>query len=219
MSRPENKTISSERQKTKNAILIMTIIEIVLIAGLSILNIIGVNGLTPYDSYYKMYYGYAIVGAVMIIVLIIAYFRKWFAVQLLSIIAVLLWSTYCLAAFFSCRLLTKVKEMEKPYTESEMYVIFDGKLYTWEGKTIIYGLPPEWEDLESRAKVASRDDSKIPTEELASKGINEGSVIFYQKGYKYILIEVVGGSLFEFIDPNDPPEDTITTATTSIGIG
>ncbi|MBR2749969.1 MAG: hypothetical protein IKD90_02405 [Clostridiales bacterium] len=219
MSRPENKTISSEKNKTKKAILIMTIIEIVLIAGLSILNIVGVNGLVSYDPYYKIYYGYAIAGAILIIILTIAYFKKWFAIQLLSIIVVLLWSTYCIAAYVSCRILTRVKDMEKPYTESEMYVMFNGKLYTWEGKTIIYGLPPEWEDLESRAKIVSRDDSKIPTEELASKGINEGSVIFYQKGYKYILIEVVGGSLFEFIDPDDPPEDTISTATTSIGIG
>jgi len=219
MSKPENNTISGQKKKKKNALLIMTIIEIAIIAILCILNIIGVRGLVPYDPYYKMYYGYTIVGVVLIILLIIAYFRKWLAAQLLSIIVVILWSTYCLAAFASCRILTKVKKLEEPYTQSEMYVVFDGKLYTWEGKTIIYGLPPEWEDLESRAKVSVRDDSEIPTEELHSKGINEGSVIFYQKDYKYILIEVVGGSLFEFIDPDDPPEDTISTATTSIGIG
>ncbi len=221
MSRPENKTktISSERKKKKDAILIMTIIEIVVIAILSALNIYGVKELVPFDPYYKMYYGYAIVGFVMIVVLIIAYFRKWLAIQLLSIIVVILWGSYCLMSFYSCRLLTYVKKLEEPYTKSEMYVMYEGKLYTWEGKTIIYGLPPEWTELNNRATIKSRDDSKLPTEELTSKGIDAGRIIFYQNGFKYILVEVVDGSLFEFIDPNDPPEDTISTATTSIGFG
>ena len=46
--------------------------------------------------------------------------------------------------------------------------------FSWEESIdgddwLVYGLPPEWEDLESRAKVASRDDSQIPSTELAAK--------------------------------------------------
>ena len=44
-------------------------------------------------------------------------------------------------------------------------------------------------------------------------------MIFYQDGYKYILVEVVTGSLFEFINPDDPPDDTVSTAMTTLGVG
>ena len=219
VSEPAKNTISDKKKQKSRGLTILTIVEIVLIAVLCVLNVIGVKGLVKYDDYYELYYAYCITGVAMIIILIVAYFKKWVPVQLLSIIAVLLWSTYCIAAFYSCRLLTHVKEMEEPYMNSEMYVVFDGKCYTWNGDTIVYGLPAEWEDLQSRAVIKSRNDSDIPTEELTSKGINEGSMIFYQDGYKYILVEVVSGSLFEFIDPDDPPEDTISTATTTLGIG
>lgn len=219
MSEPVTNKVSTKQQKRNRKVLIFTLVEIVLIAVLCVLNIIGVNGLIKYDPYYKLYYAYTFTGALMIILLIIAYFRKWVPVQMLSIIAILVWGTYCAAAFYSCRLLTTVKEREKPYIESDMYVVFEGKCYVWDGNTIVYGLPAEWEDLKARAEITARNDNEIPTEELTSKGIDAGCIIFYQDGYEYILVEVVPGSLFEFIDPDNPPKDTISTATTTIGLG
>ena len=220
VSKPAKITTKSEQeQKKKKLVLIFTVAEVVLIAILSVLNIISVNGLVKYDPYYKLYYAYSIAGLIMIITLVIAYFRKWVPVQLLSVIVVLLWTTYCAGTIYSCQILTHVKKLEAPYMHADMYVVFEGKTYTWDGNTIVYGLPAEWEDLKARATIVARDDSKMPTEELNSKGVDAGCVIFYQNGYKYILVEVVNGSLFEFIDPNDPPEDTNSTATTTLGLG
>ena len=214
-----SKTISGQKKQKSKALKILTIVEIAVIAVLSALNIWGVAELAHFDPYYKLYYFYAISGVIFIVLLIVAYYRKWLGFQLISIILFMLWSTYCAATVYSCRLLTHVKKMEEPYMNAEMYVVFNGKLYTFEGKTIVYGLPAEWEDLQSRAIIKARDDSKIPTEELTSKGIPEGSMIFYQEDYKYILVEIVTGSLFEFIDPNDPPTEPISTNTTTIGLG
>ena len=215
----KTKTLSSEKKKKMNALLILTIVECVIIGVLSIVNVITVYELSTHDPYYKLYYFFAILGVLMIALLIVAYFKKWLGIQLLSIIATMLWSTYCGATIFSCIMTTKVIKLEKPYRESEMYVVFEGTLYKWEGTTVIYGLPAEWENLELRATITERDDSKIPTEELHAKGIPAGSMIFYQDGYKYILVEVVTGSLFEFINPDDPPDDTVSTAMTTLGVG
>ena len=215
----KQQTVSSQKKQNQRIIFILTLVEIIIIAGISIATAIMVHGLSVYDSYYQLYYAFPISGVVMIGVLIIAYFKKWLPLQLFSVIVVLVWSTYGGGIIYSCWLLTRVKKMEAPYMNAEMYVVFDGRVYTWEGKTIIYGLPAEWENLESRAKITSRDDSKVPDQELTSKGVNAGCEIFYQNGYKYILVEVVPGSLFEFIDPDDPPEDTVSTATTTLGIG
>ena len=215
----KQKTISSEKEKKNNAILILTIIECVLLGVLSIVCFFAVKSLTTYDSYYRIYYFFPITGFIMLGIMIVAYFRKWLALQLLSVIIVLFWVTYCGATIYSCLIAGKVYKLEEPYRNSEMYVVFNGKRYEWEGKTVIYGLPAEWEDLQKRAVIKERDDSKKPTEELHAKGIDAGSMIFYQDGYKYILVECVTGSLFEFIDPNDPPEDTISTDVTTLGIG
>gem|GEM_PF-2200584 len=215
----KQKTISSEKEKKNNAILILTIVECILLGMLSIVCFFAVHSLTSYDSYYRIYYFFPITGMIMLGLMIAAYFKKWLALQLLSVIIVLLWGTYCGATIYSSFIAGKVYKLEAPYRNSEMYVVFEGKTYEWEGKTVIYGLPAEWEDLQKRAVIKERDDSKKPTEELHAKGIDAGSMIFYQDGYKYILVECVTGSLFEFIDPNDPPEDTISTDITTLGIG
>ena len=98
--------------------------------------------------------------------------------------------------------------------------MFNGKVYEWKkDNTVMYGLPADWEKLDLRATIVARDDSGKPTEELHAKGVDAGSMIFYQDNCKYILVEVITGSLFEFVDPDDLPEDTITTATTTLGIG
>ncbi|MBO4928245.1 MAG: hypothetical protein J5379_08370 [Clostridiales bacterium] len=212
-------SVSSERSKNQRTLLILMIVECVVLVVMSVFAFLCVHEVCHYDSYYRLYYFYAITGILMAILLVIAYFRKWLAIQLLSIIVFLLWVTYCGATIFSCKTMVRTKKLEEPYVNSEMYVVFQGKLYTWEGKTIVYGLPAEWEDLQKRETITVRDDSKLPTEELHSKGINEGCMIFYQDDYKYILVEVVTGSLFEFIDPDDPPTETISTATTTLGIG
>ncbi len=218
-SEEKKMTGPSQAPKKVNAPLILTIIECVLFGVLSIINIITVHTLSELDPYYKLYYFLSILGFIGLIVIIAAYFKKWLGIQLLSVIAVLIWTTYCAATILSCVMTTKVIKMEKPFRESEMYVVFNGTLYQWEGETVIYGLPTEWENYDLRATVEARDDSKIPTEELHSKGIPEGSMIFYQDGYKYILVEVCTGSLFEFIDPNDPPTEPISTKTQSAGFG
>ena len=215
----KQQTVSSQKKQNQRILFILTLVEIIIIAVISIASAIMIHGLSVYDSYYQLYYAFPISGAVMIVVLIVAYFKKWLPLQLFSVIVVLVWSTYGGGIIYSCWLLTRVKKMEAPYMNAEMYVVFDGRVYTWEGKTIVYGLPAEWKELMSRATITARDDSKIPDEELTSKGVNEGCMIFYQEGYKYILVEVVPGSLFEFIDPDDPPEDTVSTATTTLGIG
>ena len=211
--------ISEQNRQAQKMLKVVTIVEIVIFAILSILNIWSVHELTEYDPYYKLYYFYAIAGVIMIVLLCVAYFRKWLAFQFMSVIIVMLWATYCAGTVYSCRLMVRTKKLEEPYMHAEMYVVFEGKVYTWEGKTVIYGLPPEWEDLDSHVAIVARDDSGIPTQELHSKGINEGCMIYYQEDYKYILVEVVTGSLFEFIDPDDPPGETISTATTAIGVG
>ena len=203
----------------KNAPLILTIIECVLFGVLSTINIFAVHALSELDPYYKLYYFISIVGFLAMALMIVAYFKKWLGIQLLSVIGVLIWTTYAAATILSCVMTTKVIKMEKPFRESEMYVVFNGTLYQWEGETVIYNLPTDWEDYDLRATIEARDDSKIPTEELHSKGIPEGSMIFYQDGYKYILVEVCTGSLFEFIDPNDPPTEPISTKTQSAGFG
>ena len=215
----KKKTGSYKTPKKKNAPLILTIVECVIFGVLSIINIVAVYRLSELDPYYKLYYFFSIVGFLAIILMIVAYFKKWLGIQLLSVIGVLLWSTYCAATILSCVMTTKVIKMEKPYRESEMYVVFNGTLYQWEGETVIYGLPAEWEEYDLRATIEARDDSTIPTQELHSKGIPEGSMIFYQDGYKYILVEVCTGSLFEFIDPNDPPTEPISSKTQSVGFG
>ena len=218
-TKPTTSSISKEKEKTSKIIKIMTIVEIVLILGLSILNIFSVRAIAVYDTYYNIFYGFAITGAILILLLIVAYFRKWFGVQLLSVIIVLFWGSFCLISAYSCFIAAHVMKQEEPYRNSQMYVVFNGKQYTWDGSTVVYGLPAEWEDLNMRATISVRDDSKTPTEELHSMGIDAGRVIFYQDNYKYILVEVVDGSLFEFIDPEDPPKDTISTNVTTIGIG
>ena len=221
-TRPKNtekNTISNQKKNNSRAALILTVVEISVIAILSALSIWNVHELTTYDSYYELYYFFAITGGIFIVLLLIAYFRKWLGFQLISVILFLLWTTYSIGTIYSCRLLISAKKREAPYMNAEMYVMFEGKVYTWEGKTIVYDLPADWTDLQSRATIQNRDDSGIPTTELTSKGIDAGSMIFYQDGYKYILVEVVTGSLFEFIDPDNPPEETISTATTSLALG
>lgn len=217
--KPSTSSISQQKQKNNKTLKIITIIEIALIAVCSILCIFAVRSISSYDSYYNIFYAFPIVGAIMILVLVLAYFREWIGIQLLSVIVVIFWSSFCLMTVYSCFLASHVQKREAPYRNSEMYVIFNGKRYTWDGSTVVYGLPGEWEKLDQRATIVARDDSRIPTEELHSKGIDAGSIIFYQDNYKYILIEVVDSSLFEFIDPDDPPEDTISTNVTTLGIG
>ncbi len=218
-SEEKKKAGSIKAQKKVNAPLILTVIECVLFGVLSIINVFAVHALSELDPYYKLYYFISILGFIGFVVIIAAYFKKWLGIQLLSVIAVLIWTTYCAATILSCVMTTKVIKMEKPFRESEMYVVFNGTLYQWEGETVIYGLPTEWEDYDLRATTKTRDDSKIPTEELHTKGIPEGSMIYYQNGYKYILVEVCTGSLFEFIDPNDPPTEPISKKTQSAGFG
>lgn len=206
--------------KKKNPIKILTIVECIVFAVFSIANAIFVYRLAQHDSYYNLYYFFTITGLLLCGLMILAYFRKWLAVQLLSIIIALLWVTYTAGSIYSCILTTRVIEREEPYRNSEMCVMFNGKVYEWKkDNTVMYGLPADWEKLDLRATIVARDDSGIPTEELHAKGVDAGSVIFYQDDCKYILVEVITGSLFEFVDPNDLPEDTITTATTTLGIG
>ena len=203
--------------KKKNPAKILTIVECIILGVFSLANAFFVYRLAQHDPYYRLYYFFTITGVLMLGLMIIAYFKKWLAVQLLSVLVVLLWVTYTAATIYSCILTTRVIKREEPYRNSEMCVVFNGKLYVWQkDNTVMYGLPADWEDLELRKTVAARDDSKTPTEELHSKGVDEGCVIFYQDNYKYILVEVVTGSLFEFVDPNDLPEDTIPTATTTL---
>lgn len=206
--------------KKKDPAKILTIVEISIISVLSVLNAIFVYLLAVHDPYYKLYYFFTIAGVFLIGLMLMAYKKKWLGVQLISVIVVLLWATYTAATIYSCILTTRVIKREQPYRDSEMCVVFDGKLYVWKKEnTVMYGLPADWEDLDLRATVAARDDSKTPTEELHSKGVDSGCTIYYQDGCKYILVEVITGSLFEFVDPNDLPEDTISTATTTLGIG
>ena len=215
---PRKVATPESTKKKKNPLKILTIVECIILGVFSILNAIFVYRLSVHDPYYKLYYFFTITGVLMFGLMILAYFKKWLAVQLISVIVVLLWLTYTAATIYSCILTTRVIEREEPYRNSEMYVVFDGKLYEWEGNTVMYGLPADWEELDLRATITTRDDSKIPTEELHAKGVDAGCMIFYQKDCKYILVEVITGSLFEFINPDDPPEDTITTATTTLGI-
>lgn len=217
--KPYAGSISQQKQQNSRILRIITIVEIALIAVCSILCIVAVRSIASYDSYYNIFYAFPIIGAIMVLVLILAYIRKWIGIQLLSVIIVIFWTSFCLMTVYSCFLASHVQKREAPYRNSEMSVIFNGKLYTWDGSTVVYGLPGEWEKLDQRVTIVSRDDSKTPTEELHSKGIDAGSVIFYQDGYKYILVEVVDSSLFEFIDPDDPPEDTISTNVTMPGLG
>ena len=217
--KPSVSTISQQKQKNDKILKILTIVEIAVIAVCSILCTWAVHSISTYDSYYNIFYAFPIIGAIMILVLILAYFRKWVGIQLLSVVVVIFWSSFCLMTVYSCFLAAHVQEREAPYRKSEMSVVFNGKLYTWDGSTVVYGLPGEWEKLDQRATIVARDDNNTPTEELHSKGIDAGSVIFYQDGYKYILVEVVDSSLFEFIDPDDPPEDTISTNVTTPGLG
>ena len=218
LKNPEKNTFSKQKENSNRAIRILTLVEVTVIAVISALCFSSVRRLSHYDSYYRIYYFFPILGVIFIILLGIAYKRKWLGFQLISVILFLLWSTYAAATVYSCHLMIDVKKREAPYRNSSMFVMFDGRVYTWEGKTVVYDIPADWKDLEARATIVSRDDSRLPTEDLCSKGVDAGCTIFYQDGYKYILVEVVTGSLFEFIDPNDPPTETISTATTKIGV-
>ncbi len=164
-------------------------LELFIISLGSILSLSGTLKVCKYNMSYLKYIFFPFIAMVMIILILIAAKKRWMYIHIIALIFIYIWGGFAGLAYISCQVMSVRYKNEIPYRNSEMSIIIDDNMYQWDGETIIYRLPEEY-NINSKYKIQRKENNNIL--------IIESQIYFSKLDSSFIYAEVVNGSYFKF---------------------